>query len=242
MSNRVLVTMPRYTPEASLEASRAFFCPVWEGTRLQVVDGVSPVGSLLPHTFNECWALALNLYQAGDLDLFAMIHADVEAQPGWLDTLHAEMDASGADLVSAVVSIKDKRGLTSTGVDDTGDRWSVRRLTLREVFALPETFTSEHVGAPLLVNTGLWLCRLGAWALDVSFEIESTIRNEGGRYVARCVPEDWAFSRRLHSLGRKLAATRKVEVNHWGPSSWSNTTVRGWDTDRVNRKAEAVSG
>jgi SAM-dependent methyltransferase len=103
---------------------------------------------------------------------------------------------------------------------------------------LPTTFGDEHVGGPLLLNTGLWLCRLGAWATtpdDLVFKVSDCIRKEkNGRRVARCKPEDWDFSRQCRSRGLKLMATRAVRILHCGDTPYDNASAWGWDQDWQN--------
>ena len=72
---------------------------------------------------------------------------------------------AGADVVSTVLPIKDRRGVTSTAIDDPEDEWTpLRRLTMREVHRLPETFSAQaDCGYPnnaLLVNTGCFVLDL----------------------------------------------------------------------------------
>lgn len=241
---RILLVMPRYEAWVNVEAASAFFRPVRPDSPLRVT-GVSPGSSLLASTFNAGWALARNQYEAGEIDGFAMIHADVGAEPHWLDILHAELVRAEADLVSAVIPIKDERGLTSTAVDAHDDLWRCRRLTVTEVANLPETFTEEDVGAPLLLNTGLWLCRLGPWCLDVHFRIRDAIRRQpDGQWRAAVVPEDFDFSAQCRAQGLRLAATRAARVKHHGEWAWSNQGEPwGWATDQQNgpaRKGESI--
>src|SRR6185369_4047614 len=110
------------------------------GSKLAVAYPQTGPSSLLCDNFNQFWALARNNYEAGCIDGFAMIHADVEAEGGWLDILHEEMLAVGADLISARIRIKDGRGFTSTALD-LEDPWRPRRLTQKEFARLPATFT-----------------------------------------------------------------------------------------------------
>ena len=77
-------------------------------------------GSLLANSINRLWVQALNERTDHGWTHFAMHHADVQAPAGWVDTLADEMARVGADVISAVVPIKDYRGLTSTGWRDPG--------------------------------------------------------------------------------------------------------------------------
>ncbi len=181
-----------------------------------------------------------------------MIHADMGAQPCWLDTLRDEMEKYGADVISTIVPIKDDRGLTSTAIDNPDDPWIVRRITMKEALNLPTTFGDKEAGGPLLLNTGLWLVKLGPWCLEENedgtikhrFHIRDTIRREknAGRRVARVQPEDWDFSRQMRRAGLKLAATRAVRVEHHGDTFYPNDIAWGWDTDRQNAPKISATG
>jgi hypothetical protein len=98
--------------------------------------------SLLAFNFNLLWCAALNQRQDKGLTHFAMHHADIQAEVGWLDQLIDEMAAVQADVLSVVVPIKDEKGLTSTGLQDP-KTCKIRRLTMREIFTLPKTFTAK---------------------------------------------------------------------------------------------------
>jgi hypothetical protein len=193
--------------------------------------------SLLPYTFNLLWTGAIN--GSRKFDYFAMLHDDITPQAGWLDVLLEELIANDADLVSAVVPIKDERGLTSTAVDSNPDQWNPRRLTMREVCRLPDTFGSEHVGGPILLNTGCWVVRLGrTWTEQVRFRQQDEIRkNADGVFEAHTIPEDWDFSRQLHSHGAKILATRKVKLHHGSPSF---TNVRPWGQWESDQGYESI--
>lgn len=198
-------------------------------------------GSLLAANFNALWCDALNFAaQERGPDYFAMQHADVEPQDYWLDELIAEMDAHGLDILGVAVPIKDTRGVTSLALARDDTNWRVHcRLTMTDLQRLPETFTSADIGHPLLLNTGLWVCRFDpAWARKVHFEINDRIViDRTGKYIAECEPEDWQFSRLLHELGLKIGATRKIRLEHRGCASFSNQSVWGepYDTPYVNR-------
>lgn len=198
--------------------------------------------SLLAHCFNQFWVWALNAKQEGQqIDLFAMLHADVAPEPYWLDVLIAELDAGPYDLVSAVVPIKDSRGLSSTAISrpDPDDGYDVDfRLTMAEALSLPETFTAADCGFPdrfLLVNTGCWVCRFDpSWAEQVWFEIRSRVHKDAkGKWQAEVDPEDWNFSRMVQRLGLRVAATRKVKLVHHGDMAYGNQSQWGeWTFDK----------
>lgn len=188
--------------------------------------------STLTPNFNLLWVNTLNGRKQHNLTHFAMIHDDIAPETGWLDVLLDEMDATGADLVSAVVPMKSAMGLTSTALDNTGDEWNPQRLTLKEIHNLPETFDSKDAGGPLLLNTGCWVCRLDRpWVNNVVFRQQDQIRLVDGQYEAHQIPEDWDFSRQVSRQGGKLVGTRKVRLYHERPE-WTNTKPWGqWSTD-----------
>jgi hypothetical protein len=204
--------------------------------------------SLLADSFNSHWKTALNLQLNGhDVTLFAMLHNDIVPQDFWLDVLLDELDRTGADLVSTVVPIKDRRGLTSTALDDPSDPWSVyRRLTLKELEIIPLTFSATdcaHLSGgayrPLLINTGCWVCRFDRpWRYHVHFEITNRmvfvrkngdviparryIEGDKGLFVSQVMSEDWNFSKQLSILGCDVRATRKVKLSHIGDAPYNN--------------------
>jgi len=202
--------------------------------------------SLLAHGFNQLWCLALNEAVEKGLTHFAMIHADIEPPPGWLDAMIDELEAKRLDVLSAAVPLKDPRGLTSTAlVSGDGDPWQVHcRLSLAEVHRLPETFTPADVGGrKLLLNTGLWVCRFDLkWAELVHFTINDRIvRGADGKYAAEVDSEDWDMSRKLNALGLKLGCTRKIPVDHRGQFVFSNAAPWGaWAFDHMRLDESAV--
>jgi SAM-dependent methyltransferase len=194
--------------------------------------------SLLASNMNALWCWALNTAHRGHCDYFAMIHADVEPGEFWLDTLIDELEKNSLDVLSAVVPIKDQRGVTSTALArDDGDTFRVHcRLTMKEVWALPRTFTSEDVGRDVLVNTGCWVCRFDeSWAKKVHFTINDRVCFDPKRelYFAQVEPEDWFISRLFHELGLKVGATRALELEHRGTMAFTNRVPWGeHDYDR----------
>ncbi len=239
---RIFLGLPQYSGNVNLGTAMMFDRPL----RADSVHDVIPRnagGSILTNSFNKLWAEALDMYDAGEADAFAMIHADVAPKsPGWLDVLDDMRVAYGADIISAAIPIKDDRGVSSTSVDDTGDEWRPRRLTQHQLNnELPVTFGDAEVGGEILLNTGLWLVRLGPWAVrsgpfgsDVTFATHDLIRMEGGKRRARCKPEDWDFSRQCRARGLKLAATKAVPLKHYGEQDWDSEQVWGWKTDIQN--------
>lgn len=236
LAPRVFLAMPSGYGTLTLHAARGY----WRATRRSSdrVVYAQRGGSLLAAGFNHLWVDALNYAHEGRApDYFAMQHADIEPEDWWLDTLIEEMEERDLDLLGVVAPIKDMRGLTSIALArPDGDTWRpLCRLTMSEIFSLPETFTSEDVGYPILLNTGLWVCRFNEeWARQVSFTINDRIvySTADKRYHAQCEPEDWYFSRLCHEMGLKVGATRKIKLAHRGDMSFTNE--RPWGTDRYD--------
>ncbi len=199
--------------------------------------------------FNVLWAQALNAYDMGDISHFAMIHSDVITATLWLDTLMDELNAKSADLISTVIPIKDKRGLTSTGIGSPEFPFGAfRRFTMSEVLNMPATFSladTEHNDSDkyLLHNTGAWVCDLRNplfSEVDESglakcwFDFPTRVyKNAEGKWVNDRESEDWNFSRKIASLGAKTFATRKLAVAHRGHCDYPNSELWGdWDHDR----------
>lgn len=207
-------------------------------------------GSLANMNFNRLWAEALNKRQEWGHTYFAMSHSDIKAEDGWLDTLVAELEAHDADVMTTVVPLKSEHGLTSTGIMDRPDG-RTRRLTLTEVFDLPETFSIKDTIRPdatLAVNNGLFVCRFTeGWVQAFrGFACEDSIEADGetGLFHARSFSEDWNWARWLSKQYRyesracrscplKVMATRRVKVWHSGTIDFSNEEPWGeWETDR----------
>lgn len=193
-------------------------------------------GSALTLTFNSSWCWALNGYLAGHITHFLMLHSDVRPlSEDWLDVLIGEMEKSKADVLSAIIPIKDGRGLTSTAFE-SGDPWRPVRITQRQAHQLPVTWTCEK----LLNNTGLMLIKLDPrwveWTANgLCFEVQNSIvRDDQGLFQPRFEPEDWRFSRDCHKLGVRLFVTRAVPVYHFGNQAFPSTDDWGWENDQDN--------
>ncbi|HQV58100.1 MAG TPA: class I SAM-dependent methyltransferase, partial [Ilumatobacteraceae bacterium] len=190
-------------------------------------------GSLLAYNMNKLWCGALNLARRGwKPDYFAMIHADIAPQDWWLDTLIEILEFSDLDVLGVAVPIKSPtEGLTSLALArPDGSTWRpLCRLTLDEVYSLPDPFTSADLGHPLLINTGLWVCRFDpTWAKKVHFEINDRIvEMPDGEYDAETEPEDWFITRLFHELGLKIGATKEIKLQHRGPAEFPNNQTWG---------------
>jgi hypothetical protein len=192
--------------------------------------------SLLAHNFNRLWCQALNLRREREVTHFAMHHADISAQAGWIDVLLEEMRTVGADCLGVVAPIKDARGLTSIGLQHPRTM-NIRRLTMKEVMDMPETFDCRDLTQPgfsdfwsggkepyLMINTGLFLCDFTRpWVEEFHFEIrDGIVRHDNGKFQASVLPEDWNMSGWMARRGLKVCCTRKVKITHYGSAGFVN--------------------
>lgn len=236
----VFLGMPGYGRQTAA-AGRAF----WRASqRMEAVYAQYENGSLLAQNFNALWCSALNLAEKGEpIKYFAMLHDDCAPEDFWLDKLLAELEEQELDVLSVVSPIKDTRGITSTALHKDGENWlPLCRLTMKEVYRLPPTFTSADVGAPLLLNTGCWVCRFDpAWNKQVWFTVNDRIgyNSATGSYVALTESEDWFFSRLCHELGLRLGVTRKIKLHHRGEIDFANSIPYG--THEIDRSAVSKS-
>lgn len=194
--------------------------------------------SILTYTFNSLWCAALNMREQG-ITHFAMLHDDIQPADGWIDTLLEEMNRVDADIISVVVPLKENSGLTSTAIDT--DPWRPRRLTMREVAKMPETFSRLDLSPgmpeaiPLLINTGCWLCKFtDEWVARACFHVRDKIIRTNGHFEPRVASEDWEFSRFARKEGLKVYATTKVHLTHSGTAQFQNWGLWGQETDEVN--------
>ncbi len=236
---RIFLGMPGYGCQ-SARAGRAFWRACADMT---TVWNANQEGSLLASNFNQLWCAALNLVHHGQgVDYFAMLHDDVGPEDFWLDKLIDELEANDLDVLGVVAPIKDTRGMTSLALDGD-DNWLPKaRLSMHDVYELPETFTSADMGSPLLINTGCWVARWEqAWCQQVHFEINDRIvfNTAVNRFQAQTEPEDWFFSRLCHELGRKLGATRKIKLLHRGDMEFTNE--RAWGAEAFDKETCHVS-
>lgn len=245
-SPRIFLGIPSYDGRVSTRAAQSIMAECSADPNTKVMRCFLS-SSLLCQTFNGLWCGALNHRPV--VTHFAMLHADIEPEPFWLDIVMAEMNRVGADIISAVVPFKDFSGLTSTAVESS-DPWRPRRLTLAEVLDLPETFRHSDIQSnyrpsegwdmgPLLINTGCMLVRFTEpWVERACFNIQDTIiRNSTGQFEPRAMPEDWNFSRWAHREGLKVYATRKATVCHVGLARYRNDEVYGMSTDPTHEEA-----
>lgn len=227
-SRRVFLGMPGYGKQTAA-AGRGFWRACADMTQ---VWNAYQNGSLLASNFNQLWCAALNLVHTGHpLDYFAMLHDDIGPEDFWLDKLIDELEAKQLDVLGVAVPIKDTRGMTSLALHRQGDNWLPHaRLSMHDIYELPETFTADDLGHPLLLNTGCWVAKWNQeWCRRVRFEINDRIvfNTAQNRYQAQTEPEDWFFSRLLNEMGLRIGATRKVRLVHQGEIEFANTNPWG---------------
>lgn len=249
---RIMLAIPSHYGMVHGGALRAGLIWASEHHELQIC---MPSSSLLPKTFNLAWCAALHQARLGNIDLFAMLHDDIQPEKGWLDKLVAELLRTGCDVLSAVSPIKDERGITSTAIPvaDPDDVWHVeKRLTMHEVHQLPETFTAADCGFPdraLLINTGCWVCRITDprfhqvrpdGELDFCFQLHCRVlakpEDEGCGYEIQMRSEDWEFGRWLWRNGLDARATSCVELQHFAHMGYPNNRV--WGTVETEDKTK----
>lgn len=194
--------------------------------------------SALTYNFNQLFATAISKRKTDGVTHFAMLHADVAPDPGFIDMLLGEMRAHNADVISCVIPIKDQLGKTTTGIGTPGKPEIVKRLTIREARRLPKTFTAADAGypdSPLLINTGCWICDLRQPWVDQfpGFDIVNGLdRADPDNVIARFFSEDWWFGVWLHAHGVKVMATTAVGLDHLdGNTRYSNRFDWGLETD-----------
>jgi hypothetical protein len=186
------------------------------------------------------WEDASNRCREQELTHFVMLHDDVAPEDGWLDMLLQDLVKHDADVLSAVVPIKNGEGLTSTAIDNPKDLFRVeRRIALAELEKLPPVFSAKDCGYPnrmLLVNTGCWICRFDReWRKPpFCFTITDAIQeSKEGRFSSNVAPEDWNFSRHVQRAGGKVLATQRIKLDHWGRMAYP-TVVKSWGSQKYD--------
>lgn len=197
--------------------------------------------SLLAFACNRLWCEAIN----EGYKWFAMLHADIIPELGFVDKLIALAEEHDADVMSAVVPIKGPEGVTSTAILGGQDNFTrFTRLTTKQVYDhhFPKVFDVigallglEKLGydipddatdvAKLLVNTGCMVARLAGrdWPNNVHFTINDRIvRQLDGALAAEVESEDWFFSRRVAEEGGQVMATTLVQLQHVGSQAFKS--------------------
>lgn len=166
---------------------------------------------------------------------FLMIHADIAPMTlGWFNKMHEIMDETGADILSVVSPIKSPKGLTSIGLcEEETVPLRLKRFTLKEIHAMPETFTHGH----LILNTGLMLINLRAPFVEnvgrgLQFRVtDQILKMPDGKLKPFGGTEDWLFSLDARKFGAKLYATRAISIYHIGGHAWPNNEPYGIDSE-----------
>lgn len=189
MSDFVFLGVPSYNNVIHAGTAQAAYQSA--SRRFNVLTMAQGRGLTSPNC-NFLWCSALNARLDNPaVKWFAMLHADIAPEPWWIDLLIAEAEKHKADMVSAVVPLKDGRGLTSTVIGSPD--WTAEtiaagklpkrfgRLSLQQVLhsRFPTTFGINEAAdalaqlpedlrvtnAPrncLLLNTGCMVVRLTA--------------------------------------------------------------------------------
>lgn len=192
-------------------------------------EPIATQSSLLALTFNITLSTALRMRDEGRATHFLMLHDDiVPKDTNWFEQLWGAWKDSNAQLMCAVSPIKDERGLTSIAVE-TDNRWKPRRLTMKEVFAGPVTFSHPS----LLLNTGCMMLDLrDPWVEKCHFNVEDLIEWVDRKPVPRTFSEDWNFSRMARRAGcERIYATRAMRLEHVGQQRFPNYSTWGLDHD-----------
>lgn len=233
--SRVLIAQPGYgtfETESYYAGQKALI-----NTDTYSASVVRTKSSLLAHNFNDCLVKALN----EGYEYFAMLHTDIAVDAGWLNVMLDEMASLNVEVMHAPAAIKDIRGLTSTAVAMAPDDWALpRRLTVKELKRLPETFTVADVRKEiepdalwLLPNTGCLVFRADTWARDFpGFNIKDRVfRHSSGQWCSDVLPEDWNFGLWCGRHGIEVAGTTKVVTKHYGRVHFQSNAEWGEERD-----------
>lgn len=164
---RVLLAYPHHG-QVHPWSARGFYRERLCSETCQIIEMESDT-SFVPQGYNILLHSALKIrdrYGDNGPTHFAMIHADIAPQPGWVDILWHEMEEHGADAIAAVSPIKETEySRTSTVIGNPNDPWKpIRSIQMTQRGQMPETFGIEHVGNPdtefLQINTGCMLVDL----------------------------------------------------------------------------------
>jgi len=249
LKDRVYIAVP--TPgHIDKEALAGLLAP---STDPELTWSVRPEGhSLLTKTFNDHLCAAMNERSEHGWNKFVLHHSDVECEVGWLDKLRYAYYLSGAQVISAVLPIKDGRGVTSTA--KRGKNGNIIRVTMHHLWGtpcLPDIFTIDNFegneeGDHLLLNTGLMMFDLNEewvipWMLSEGFcQRDRIFQDRDGKFVAACLPEDWGFSVYCDKNKIKTAATKTVKASHLGRFGFPNWRDWGnWQYDEGDSKHKA---
>lgn len=210
--------------------------PVMQASKLGQVKTIKlHISSLLNHAFNMLYAEALNKRKAEGITHFCLLHSDIVPEDlWWMDILLEEKARVGADIISVVMPLKGRSGVTSCGVYDNG---RIRRFTMTEINTkLPKTFDAQAAGIEgkiLLANTGILLFDVTKpWSEDICFTCQDQMaRKPDGTFEARVFSEDWNFSHWAATRGLKVFNTSLIKASHVGNYDYRNSEVWGIETE-----------
>ncbi len=242
----IFVGMPTYDGCPEWEAAAAIY---EQRARNKDIDVMILTSSALTYGFNRLYCAMLNNPMCR---YWVLLHADIIPERGnWVSHLVTQMDATGADVMSAVMPLKNPEGSTSTALglgENPVEDGTFRRLTMHEAMELPECFNRKHLAdlfnrtqdpalpkwdwgeCHLLNNTGL-MCIRGK-RRDVletlHFDVRNGIRkNAQGKWECWFEPEDWLFSRQAEAAGLNVWATRSIPARHVGKHGFPNASEWG---------------
>ena len=265
MKPLVFLCQPRYNAMIDSRAHRAFLsatrgaCNISFGTEKIGGSPMESQTSVLPQAFNAPWVMALNLRKYHSISEWAMLHADIEAQYGWLDVLVAERRRLKCDILSVVVPFKVQTGITSTAVGQKG--WPLdavdpaekpKRLTMHEIYQLPRSFSIKEIPDSimgpgkredkiLLVNTGCWVCDFSKpWVEKIVFRFHNwNYQDASGLWHTACRSEDFDLSVQAARLGLSVYATTIVPVQHHGDAGYPND--QPWGLQQTDDEFQAYA-
>lgn len=200
--------------------------------------------SVQPKQFNLFWLDCISRLERENFTHWAMIHADVAPERGWLPLMLGQMDYLGADALAAVITQKDSTGATSTAIEGTPDEENpkrvrlLRKLTLKEIGDGSFGPSGSIEGMDLLLNTGLLVVSLAdrSWLKCTPFNFYCEIDWSAEKPTLHSESEDWYFSRLMNKLGKKLYATTAVKVDHLGNARYPN-----WRPELYTNEKQPVS-
>lgn len=228
-------------------SARAFWKARYESSYAPKMIEAQGDASILTYTMNTFLTLALNAQLDGeDITHWGMLHSDVVPDDGFFDIIMEDLLEHDADFMGAIIPIKDRTAITSTGYLEKGEMWEVdRRLVLRDLekFGMrKQILMASDIGpGVLLANTGCCMMRFDQeWRKELLFTVQDRIIMKDGRYVPQVIPEDWNLCKRLHEMGCKVMVSRQVALSHYGDNDWSNRSAWGVEKDPLALDGKAL--
>lgn len=241
---RVHIAIPSHSDAVSVATMRSVHDAVFESQDHDVTFQCMGL-SLLARNFNSLWSQA---YRSG-YDYFILHHSDLGvAAPrygqSWVDLLIYRLRELNAAVLSVAAPIKSVRGHFSMGLDlKEGNPYTLRRVTARELFMLPDTFIARvdlcrifgihpDVAGAMIINTGLFCMDLRRFPWGQlrwpGFNIVDSIQwSLDGVPMAFTEPEDWFASRWMHKYELPFYATKELILDHHGHHVFYNQGLWG---------------